>query len=321
MARTLYPRISANNEFFLPVDGGHSIYVECSGNEQGIPVVYCHGGPGAGSSEHLRRYFDPEQYHIILFDQRGCGRSKPSPSIINNTLDDLINDIEAIRQYLAIDKWLVSGGSWGTTLALAYGCQHPKHVHGFILRGIFLGTDEEYNWLYQGQGAAKFFPKYYQDFLALLPDSDIAEPLLGYQKLLTSDNELQKVAASKAWYIWESRISSLDYSGESLAKIDDPHQALCMAQISNHYFVNRCFLTTPLLTLINQITHLPAIIIHGRYDMVCQLFHADKLAKAWPNANLQILPSAGHSGFERQTIDAFCQATDTMANFIREISE
>ena len=321
MSQSLYPKIAVNTEFLLPVGDGHEIYVECSGNSDGMPVVYCHGGPGAGSSENLRRYFDPEKYHIILFDQRGCGRSRPCPSIEHNELDDLIADMEKIRQHLAIDKWLVCGGSWGTTLALAYGIQHAQKVSGFILRGIFLGTQEEYDWLYQPTGAAGFFPKYYRDFIELLKNESLESPLLGYQTLLTSQNELLKVAASKAWYVWESRLSSIEHSCETLSQIDDPHQALCMAQISNHYFVNNCFLTSPLLSNIDKIKHLPAIIIHGRYDMVCQLKQADKLAQAWPNAQLQILPCAGHSGFEQQTIDAFCKGADAMAKFLEETEE
>lgn len=318
MSRILYPKISVNCSFYLKVANEHEIYVECSGNADGIPVIYCHGGPGSGSSEHIRRYFDPQRYHIILFDQRGCGRSKPSPSIVDNTLPDLIADMEKIRQKLSIDKWLVCGGSWGTTLALAYGLEHTSSVLGFILRGVFLGTQAELDWLYSANGAASFFPKYYRNFIELLAEDEKTEPLKGYHRLLTSDNEILKVAASKAWYVWESSISSIDTSYNALTQIDDPHQAICMAQISNHYFVNQCFLDASILSEIGKLQHLSAIIIHGRYDMVCQLKQADLLVQAWPNASLQILPNAGHSGFEQQTIDAFCQATDTMADFIQE---
>ena len=321
MTRQLYPKISVNRHFQLDVGDGHQLYVECSGNENGISVIYLHGGPGAGSSEYLRQYFNPEKYHIILFDQRGCGRSTPSPSLENNTLSHLIEDIEIIRRFLNIDKWLVAGGSWGTTLALAYAEQHFTHVSGFVLRGIFLGSDEEYNWLYKKEGAANFFPKYYRDFTSLLSDQQLKDPLVGYQALLTSDNELLKVTASKAWYVWESRLSSIEHSAKALSRIDDAHQALCMAQISNYYFVNGCFLQRPLLEAVQSFKHLPAIIIHGRYDMVCQLHHADLLTQVWSNAHLQILPCAGHSGFEQQTVDAFCKATDTMANFLEELDE
>lgn len=321
MTRRLYPKISVNQSFQLDVGDGHELYVECSGNTQGIPVVYFHGGPGGGSSENLRRYFDPEKYHIILFDQRGCGQSKPSPSLDNNTLDHLISDIEKIRSHLNIENWLVCGGSWGTTLALAYAEQCAQYITGFVLRGVFLGTQGEYDWLYKKSGAANFFPKYYRDFTSILSDEQLNDPLRGYCELLTSDNELLKITASKAWYVWESSLSSIEHSAKSLARIDDPHQAVCMAQLSNHYFTNNCFLKQPLLEGVEKFKHLPAIIIHGRYDMVCQLQNADLLTQVWPNAHLQILPCAGHSGFEQQTVDAFCKATDTMANFLEALDK
>ena len=318
MSQHLYPKIALNDSFKLSVDDSHQLYVESSGNPKGIPVIYLHGGPGGGCSDDHRRYFDPEKYHIILFDQRGCGRSTPSPSIEHNMLTDLLSDIEKIRQYLHIEKWLVCGGSWGTTLALAYGIAHSKATLGFVLRGIFLGTEVEYDWLYQPSGAARFFPEYYRDFTALLSEEQLSDPLLGYQTLLNSSNELLKASASKAWFIWESRLSSIEHSASSLSHIDDHHQAFCMSYLSNHYFVNQCFLTEPLLENIDKIQQLPAVIIHGRYDMVCQLKQADLLVRDWPNAQLQILPQAGHSGFESQTITAFCSATDSMAKFLKE---
>lgn len=258
MSRHLYPKIDVNDSFEFTVDEYHQLYVECSGNPKGIPVIYFHGGPGGGCSSDHRRYFDPEKYHVILFDQRGCGRSTPSPSIKRNTLVDLISDIEKIRTHLNIEKWLVCGGSWGTTLALAYGIEHSNTVLGFVLRGIFLGTDEEYDWLYKPSGAAKFFPEHYQDFIALLSKEQLVDPLSGYQTLLNSSNELLKASASKAWYIWESRLSSIEHSIESLSHIDDQHQAFCMSYLSNYYFVNKCFLNEPLLNNIDKIQHLPA---------------------------------------------------------------
>ena len=196
MTKALYPKIAVNNSFQLPVGDNHELYVECSGNSKGIPVIYFHGGPGAGCSDNVRRYFDPEKYHIILFDQRGCGRSTPSPSIENNTLDHLIADVEKIRCHLNIKKWLVCGGSWGTTLAIAYGIAFPQHIFGFVLRGIFLGRQEEYDWLYKRQGAAYFFPKYYRDFVQLLADSQLDDPLMGYHELLNSENEILKIYIS-----------------------------------------------------------------------------------------------------------------------------
>ncbi len=319
MIRHLYPHIAINHAFELAVHELHQLYVECSGNTDGIPVIYFHGGPGGGCSSEHRRYFNPEKYHIILFDQRGCGRSKPSPSVEQNTLVDLIHDIEKIRQHLHIDKWLVCGGSWGTTLALAYAIENPQAVLGFVLRGIFLGTKEEYDWLYKPSGAAKFFPEYYQDFIAPLAKEQLEDPLTGYQTLLNSPNELLKAAASKAWYVWESRLSSIEHSIESLSHIDDHHQAFCMAYLSNYYFVNKCFLKEPLLNNIDKIQHLPATILHGRYDMVCQIKQASLLTQAWSNAELNVLPKAGHSGFESQTMAAFCYATDSMANLFKDL--
>ncbi|REL34034.1 prolyl aminopeptidase [Thalassotalea euphylliae] len=319
MSRILFPKISPYSQEWLAVDDHHQLYVEQSGNINGTPVVYLHGGPGAGCSENYRRYFDPEKYRIILFDQRGCGRSKPSPSIEQNSIAHLVNDIEHIRQHLGIDKILLCGGSWGTTLAIAYGIAHPSKVLAFILRGIFLGTQPELDWLYQANGAAKFFPEYYQEFVDLLPEEYRENPLAGYQQLLASDNELAVAAASKAWYIWELRLSSIEHHPIDKSHISDQHQALCMAIISAHFFAQ--FSQTPgqyLLDSIDRIKHLPAILLHGRYDMVCQLDVAYQLAEQWQNAQLQILPCAGHSGFESQTIDAFCKATDTMAAFLDE---
>ena len=319
MSRSLYPKIGSYHQEWLAVDAVHTIYLEQSGNPDGIPVLYLHGGPGGGSSKNHRRYFDPEKYRIIIFDQRGCGQSKPSPSIENNTTDLVIDDIEKIRQHLSIDKWLIAGGSWGTTLALVYGIRHPEFVLGFILRGIFLATQKEYNWLYKTEGAESFFPEYYQDFLKPLEIDLQTNPLEGYQEIFSSDNEVAIIAASKAWYLWELRLSTIEHHHIGMAQIEDSHQALCMAQLSHHYFYNRCFINENyILDNIAKISEIPAIIIHGRYDMVCPLINADKLTKLWSNASLQILPQAGHSGFESQTIDAICKATDVMANFLQE---
>lgn len=319
MSRRLYPKISPFNQELLQVSEAHQIFIEQSGNPEGIAVIYLHGGPGGGGCDDHRRYFDPELYHIIVMDQRGCGRSNPSPSIYENTTWDLVQDIEKIRTYLNIKHWVVAGGSWGTTLALAYGISHPEAVCGFILRGVFLGTDEECEWLYSPSGAAKFYPEYYREFINVLPVESRLEPLQGYHKMLTSDNEVAVIAASKAWYLWELRLSSIEHHHVSMAHVQDAHQALCMAKTSCHYFVNQCYLSPHyILDAIHKINHLPAVVIHGRYDMVCQLAHADRLVRQWENAQLQIIPGAGHSGFESQTIDAICKATDNMATFLNE---
>lgn len=319
MSRNLYPKISVNKQEWLIVDDHHQLYIEESGNPDGIPVVYLHGGPGGGSSENHRRYFDPQKYRIILFDQRGCGRSKPSPSIAYNTTEYLLRDLEKIRCHLKIDKWVVTGGSWGTTLALVYGIKYPSKVLAFILRGVFLGTNTEFDWLYNTKGAKAFFPEYYREFLDLLPEEDRQDPVLGYYKLLTGYNELQRIAASKAWFLWELRLSTIEHHNISMSQVEDSHQALCMASLSTHFFKEKCFLPDNyIMEHLNSISHLPGIILHGRYDMVCQVEHAHALSQKWQNAELQILPYAGHSGFERQTIEAFCKATDVMASFLAE---
>lgn len=319
MSRMLLPNIAVYEQEWLDVGDGHQLYLEQSGNPDGIAVIYLHGGPGGGSSKDHRRYFDPEKYRIILFDQRGCGRSKPSPSIENNTTSDLVNDLEGIRKHLGVTRWLVAGGSWGTTLALIYGIKYPETILGFILRGVFLGTAAEYDWLYSQAGAAGFFPEYYRDFAAQLPDGKGSNILADYYEVLTGANEIAAIAASKAWCLWETRLSSIEHHHIEAHHIEDAHQALCMAKISSHYFINHCFVDEGfILAEIDKIKAIPAIILHGRYDMVCQLRYADKLVQKWPNAQLQILPKAGHSGFETQTIDGFCKAAETMASFITE---
>ena len=319
MYRNLFPKITYYHHEWLKVSDTHQLYIELSGNPDGIPVLYLHGGPGGSSSENHRRYFDPNIFHIILFDQRGCGQSKPAPSIVDNTTEALVEDIEAIRQHLHIEQWLITGGSWGTTLAMVYGISYPERVLGFILRGIFLGTQVEYDWLYKEGGAQRFFPEFYNDFTVNIPNTEKNDPLTFYNSQLNTSNEISAASASKAWCLWELRLSSLEHHDIQSVKIEDIHQALCMAKTSSHYFSNHCFIPENyIVDNIDKITHIPAILIHGRYDMVCQLHVASKLTEHWENAHLHILPCAGHSGFERQTIDAFCKATDTMAEFIKE---
>ena len=319
MSRTLYPKISTYEQQWLKVSDVHQLYVEQSGNPKGIAVLYLHGGPGAGTTEHNRRYFDPEKYRIISFDQRGCGRSLPSPSLEENTTEHLIADIEKIRQHLQIKQWLITGGSWGSTLALLYGIAHPNKVLGFILRGIFLAMEREYQWLYQTGGAEQFFPEYYQEFIEHLPTHQRNTALKSYHEILTSSNEVAVIAASKAWFLWELRLSSIEQQHVDKSHVEDPHQAHCMALISSHYFVNHGFIAENyILDNLTEIENIPAILLHGRYDMVCPLVSANLLVNSWDNAQLQILPAAGHSGFERQTVDAFCKTADNMANFLAE---
>lgn len=328
MPRSLFPKIAPFAEQMLAVSKAHSLYIEQSGNSDGIPVLYLHGGPGAGCSSHHRRLFNPEIYHIIMFDQRGCGRSTPSPSIEQNTVSLLVSDISAIRKHLGIEQWLVCGGSWGTTLALLYAIKYPEHVLGFVLRGLFLATANEFNWLYSSKGASKFFPEYYQDFispLAKLQLNDCHElnsgqsVLASYANILQGDNELAAIAASKSWFLWEQRISTLEHQGLEQLFVEDTHQAHCMALLSAYYFSTEPkFKQDYICENAQQFAQIPAIIIHSRLDMVCPLENAYRLTHHWPNAQLQILPTTGHSGFERMTIDAFVKATDAMSGFIKD---
>lgn len=319
MSRTLFSKISAYHQEWLDVGDGHQLYLEQSGNPKGIPVLYLHGGPGGGSSENHRRYFDPNLYHIILFDQRGCGQSNPAPSVENNTTEALVADIEKIRGHLNIEQWLIAGGSWGTTLAMVYGIAYPEKVLGFILRGLFLGTQAEYDWLYRPAGAQRFFPEYYQEFCKNMSGDEQCDPLSYYHKKLHSENEIAAISASKKWYLWELRLASLEHPSIGSLQVDDAHQALCMAKLSSHYFINNAFLSENyILKNLNKIKDIPAVLIHGRYDMVCQLYIAQQITELWDNAHLHTLPCAGHSGFERQTVDAFCKASDTMAEFLNE---
>ncbi|MDN3653723.1 prolyl aminopeptidase [Thalassotalea ponticola] len=316
--RLLYPHIKPNQQLFIQ-RAEHRLYLEESGNADGIPVLYLHGGPGGGSSEHHRRYFDPQRYRIIVFDQRGAGRSTPHASTVNNTTALLLEDIEEIREHFGIDKWLIAGGSWGTTLGLAYGQAFPHRVLGFILRGIFLGSETELEWLYGANGASRFFPDDYQNFLAPIEFMAGGRVIANYHKLLSSDNDIAKVAAAKAWTLWETRISALHVEQRSIDTPEDTHNAIAMASIENHYFINQCFLQpNELLKKLSSIAHLPAYVIHGRYDMVCQVQAAYQLVDRWPNARLHIIPNAGHSGFEDGIIDAIIQASDMMADFLLE---
>jgi len=322
MSRLLYPSIQPYQTGFLSVSEQQKIYYEQSGDPSGIPVVYLHGGPGAGSNKNFRCYFNPDVYRIIQFDQRGCGQSLPSPSIEHNDVAHLLADMEQLRQQLSIEKWLVAGGSWGSTLALLYGIAYPQRVTAFLLRGIFLGTTEEYNWLYHDNGAARFFPEYYQEFLAPLQTELQTDPLSAYHELLNSTNEIAATAAGKAWYLWESRLSSIENFNLAHLQVEDTHQALCTAKISSHYFFNHCFIEPDfIVNHLNRIEHIPATIVHGRYDMVCQLHYAHLLTQHWQNAKLHIMPCAGHSGLERQTVDAMCKAADQLARFLSEHKE
>ncbi|MDH5648326.1 MAG: prolyl aminopeptidase [Gammaproteobacteria bacterium] len=312
----LFPEIKTNNEFQLQADNTHSLYVEESGNENGIPVLFLHGGPGAGCEPVHRRFFDPEKYRIILFDQRGSGRSTPHASLVNNTTADLIFDIEKIREHLNIEKWLLFGGSWGSTLALAYAQDYPERVFGLILRGIFLCRSQEIHWFYQ-DGASKVFPDHWQEFIGPIPPEERADLVRAHYSRLTGEDDIARLSSAKAWSIWEGRTSTLLPKQSVVNFFGATHTALSLARIESHFFVHNSFLEpNQLLNNINRLSEIPGIIVHGRYDMVCPLTSAWELNQAWRNSVLQIIPDAGHSAFEAGIVNALVLATNQMAGQI-----
>ncbi len=312
--RQLYPEITPYQEFMLPVGDGHELYVECSGNPAGLPVLFLHGGPGGGTQPWQRRFFDPRRYRIVLFDQRGCGRSTPHASLEHNTTWHLVDDIERLRQHLGIEAWVVFGGSWGSTLALAYAQSYPRQVLHLILRGIFLCRRADIHWFYQ-EGASRIFPEPWADFLHPIPVAERDDLLSAYHRRLTGPDELMRMACAKAWSIWEGSCSTLLAQASTLEHFADPRVALAMARIEAHYFVHDSFLADrPLLAGMPALADIPGHIIHGRYDMVCPLDNALALHAAWPGSLLQIIRPAGHAASEPGIIDALVRATDQVAH-------
>ena len=311
--RSLYPAIKPYSLHRLSVDDTHELYIEESGNPQGIPVLFLHGGPGAGTEPYHRCFFNPQLYRIILFDQRGSGRSTPHACIDANTTQSLVQDIEAIRSYLEVDKWLVFGGSWGSTLALVYAETHPDKVLGLVLRGIFLCRPEEIHWFYQ-EGASRIFPDYWQDFIKPISEEGRGSLLSSYYKQLTSDDEWQQLTAAKAWSLWEGRTSTLLPSEKVRSHFVSPSVALSLARIECHYFMHDSFLEpNQILRDISALADIPGVIVHGRYDVVCPMQSAWQLHQAWPNSRLNIIPGAGHSASEPGIVDALVRATDDFA--------
>ncbi|QIW10986.1 prolyl aminopeptidase [Francisella sp. LA112445] len=312
----LYPDIEPYNEEFLKVSEIHTIYFEECGNPTGKPVVFIHGGPGGGISPGARQYFNPEKYRIILVDQRGCGKSTPFAELRENTTSDLINDFETIRKKIKIDKWMIFGGSWGSTLGLAYAQAYPEVVTELVLRGIFLGRRKEIAWLYQ-HGASEVFPDMWEHYIAPIPQELRGDFLAAYHKLLTGDNEELKKKAAKAWSIWEGSTSKLYIDDESIERFAGEDFSLAFARIENHFFINQLFLEeAQLLKNAHKIRNIPGVIVQGRYDMVCPTASAWDLHKVWPEAELEIIRDAGHSATEPGIIDALVRATDNFANNI-----
>ena len=295
----LYPKAKVFNSFNLKVSELHSIFVEESGNQNGKPVIFLHGGPGGGISSTYRQYFNPEKWRIIMFDQRGCGKSTPFAELDENTTWDLVNDIEKIRNHLNIDQWVVFGGSWGSTLSLAYSQKHPSACKGLILRGIFLVRKKEIDWFYQ-YGASNVFPDRWESFLAPIPESKRNNLLSAYYEILTGDYQEKKIEAAKAWSTWEGSSVRLILDDEFISDFGDAKFAEAFARIECHYFMNNCWLPTEnyLIENVDKIRHIPAVIVHGRYDIICPVVQAWDLHKAWPESDLHIIPDAGHSIYE-----------------------
>ncbi len=312
----LYPPIRENHHFFLPVSSLHTLYVEEVGNPDGIPVIFLHGGPGSGCENWHRQFFDPERYRIILFDQRGCGRSTPHAELTENTTWDLVADIERIRRDLDIEQWVVFGGSWGSTLGLAYAESHPERVLGLILRGIFLCRPQDIDWFYQ-QGASAIFPDYWQNFLAPIPMTEQHDLLQAYYQRLTGKNEIARMQAAKAWSFWEGRTANLSPKGSTVDHFSSPHTAMSVARLEAHYFINQGFMQEDqLLRDAYKISEIPGRIIHGRYDMICPLEQAYALHQAWPNADFIIVPECGHAASETAIQAELIRATNAMLDLL-----
>jgi proline iminopeptidase len=312
--KTLYSELRVDLTGELAVDAIHSIYWEVSGNPDGVPVLFIHGGPGAGSSHNDRRFFDPARYRIVLFDQRGSGRSTPHAELQNNTTADLISDIEALREYLNIDRWVLFGGSWGSTLGLLYAQAFPERVMAMILRGIFLCRAVDLHWFYQS-GADRIFPDYWEDFIAHIPESERDNLMRAYYERLTGANELAKMSCAKAWSTWEGRCATLRPNPEIVHFFAEPHRALSLARIEAHYFVNDAFIApNQIIDNAHKLKNIRGIIVHGRYDVVCPLDNAFALHQAWPGSELQIIRDAGHSSMEPSIVDALVRATDQIAD-------
>ena len=310
--RSLYPQTEYYARHSLAVADPHILHVEEYGNPGGVPVVFLHGGPGAGCEPWHMRFFDPSRYRVVLFDQRGAGRSTPHASLQDNTTADLVTDLETLREYLGIDAWVVFGGSWGSTLGLAYAEAHPERVLGLILRGIFLCRPQEIDWFYR-RGASRLFPDYWQDFIAAIPEAERDDLVKAYYQRLAGDNELARMAAAKAWSLWEGRTATLLGNPAVEEHFANPYVALALARIECHYFMHDSFLEPDqLLRDAGRLKAIPGVIVHGRYDVICPLESAWELHRAWPGSELRIIADAGHSAAEPGNMDALITATDAM---------
>jgi proline iminopeptidase len=311
----LCPEVAPHRHGFLEPDGVHRIYWEESGNPAGMPVLFLHGGPGSGTSPLQRRFFDPAYYRIILFDQRGAGKSTPYAELAGNTTPQLIADIELLRRTLDVEKWLVFGGSWGSTLALAYGEAHPESCLGFVLRGIFLCRKSEIDWFLHGMRT--LFPEAWCEFAGIIPESERGDLLAAFHARLTDPSPAVHLPAARAWAHYEAACSSLLPNEALIHSFESDAVALSLARIEAHYFLNDIFLPeNSLLDNLHTIRHLPAVIVQGRYDAVCPIVSADELARAWPEAFYEVIPDAGHSAFEPGTARALVEATEAFKDML-----
>jgi proline iminopeptidase len=309
--RGYYPPIEPYRTGRLRVSDLHELYFEESGNPAGKPVVFLHGGPGGGTEANHRRYFDPAAYRVVLFDQRGCGKSTPHASLVDNTTWDLVRDIETLRAHLGIERWQVFGGSWGSTLALAYAETHPERVAELVLRGIFLIREQEIAWFYQ-RGTSALFPDAWEKYVEAIPENERGDFVRAYYKRLTSDDPAVRLRAAKAWSVWEGSTSCLVPNRALIDKTGADDFAVAFARIECHYFVHGAWIdpARELLANIDKIRSIPGVIVQGRYDVVCPMESAWALHRAWPEADLRIVPDAGHSASEPGTIHELVEATD-----------
>ena len=312
----LYPAIQPDKTWHFPVSDIHHLYIEESGNPDGVPVVFLHGGPGGNCEPGHRRFFNPEEYRIILFDQRGCGKSKPHASLEQNTTWDLVEDLEKIRNYLEIESWVVFGGSWGSTLGLIYAQTYPERVRGLILRGIFLAREQDVRWLFQG-GAARIFPEAWEHYLEPVPEDERGDMIVAYYKRLTSQNEIVRMGAAKAWSIWEGTTATLMPDKNVIEHFSDPHIALSIARIECHYFINHSFISPgQILDNIDKLENIPGFIVHGRYDVICPVDQAVLLSQHWENSKLSIIDNAGHAVTEKGISEALVNSCNQMLEIL-----
>ncbi|MDA1298774.1 MAG: prolyl aminopeptidase [Proteobacteria bacterium] len=308
----LYPEIKPYQRHRLAVDDIHDLYIDESGTPDGIPVVFLHAGPGSGCEFDSRCFFNPEKYRIILFDQRGAGRSTPHGELRNNKTDDLISDLEKIREFLGVDQWLLFGGGWGATLALVYAETYPEQVLGLVLRGGFLGRRRDIDWMYQ-EGASRFYPDHWEDFMAPIAVNKRDDFLTAYHEIMSAENELARMSAAKSWSAWEAHCSTLHPNQRLIRHLSENHRALARCRVGTHYLLHECFLErNQIIANAGRLRDIPGIIVHGRFDIVCPLDQAHRLHEAWPSSQLFIVREAGHSATEPALIDALIRATRDM---------